>query len=222
MFSDMDSDNDSCVCAPAAGESWDPCDPQTPKHANKKVWAWYYRPRISHQPPPAVTRGARWHTTPTVKHFISNLPRMHMMVSPVTPVVDRLHGPTETRSSFLLINCKTEQRGLDGNVTSLQMEAAYDSSKEERNRSTYKDVSQVSRKQASASHFQNKTTGRKKQHSPRPAECLTSGHVAPSGKETRGLLCGRSCCLCRSWRLRFFRWSTSCTCGRKRNNSYKR
>ncbi len=40
-------------------------------------------------------------------------------------------------------------------------------------------------------------TSIRKNNSPHPVEYLISGHVDPSGKETLGSLCGRSCCLCR-------------------------
>lgn len=108
MFSVMDGDNDSCVCvsvsvcvrAPAAGESWDLCDLQPPKHANKSLSLVLQGEDKSQAP--AATRGAHWRATPTVKHFISNLPRAHMIIFPVTPVFDRLQRRTATCSSFTL------------------------------------------------------------------------------------------------------------------------
>lgn len=45
--------------------------------------------------------------------------------------------------------------------------------------------------------LKNKTSANKS-NSPRPTGYSISGHEDPSGKETRGSLCGRWSCLCRS------------------------
>lgn len=52
-------------------------------------------------------------------------------------------------------------------------------------------------------------------NSPHPGECLISGCVDLSGKETPNLLCGRWCCPCRSCAPHLCHWLASCTCGGK-------
>lgn len=127
------------ACAPAAGECWHPCDLNS-TNMPIKVWAWYYRVRISHRPPPPP-RGAHcctlqhnsvWNreatvTKKSVKHCISFFSRAWMILF-LSDVFDRLcwwwkHAVLSPKVwQPMSIICKKAQQGQTGNIRRLEIE----------------------------------------------------------------------------------------------------